>query len=115
MWGEHESKSIEDSVILSHEMEFLVITANKGIAIPTSTVDYIFFIKADVDLEINPNEVRDSKYVTADELRAMFVDPSIKMTPWFKLICETFLFKWWANIDNIDGQRDVKTIQRLGF
>ncbi|GAB5590604.1 isopentenyl-diphosphate delta-isomerase idi1 [Umbelopsis nana] len=78
-------------------------------------IDYIFFIKADVDLEINPNEVRDSKYVTADELRAMFVDPSIKMTPWFKLICETFLFKWWANIDNIEGQRDVNTIQRLGF
>ncbi|CAO3687850.1 unnamed protein product [Umbelopsis vinacea] len=78
-------------------------------------IDYIFFIKADVDLEINPNEVRDSRYVTAEELRAMFVDPSIKMTPWFKLICETFLFKWWSNIDQLDGQRDVDTIQRLGF
>lgn len=38
-------------------------------------VDYIFFIKADVDLAVNPNEVRDVKYVTPDELRAMFAQP----------------------------------------
>jgi isopentenyl-diphosphate Delta-isomerase len=66
-------------------------------------------------MDMNLNEVRDTKYVTAEELRAMFVDPNIKMTPWFKLICETFLFKWWANIDQLEGQRDVDTIQRLGF
>ncbi|KAH8550786.1 isopentenyl pyrophosphate isomerase [Umbelopsis sp. PMI_123] len=78
-------------------------------------IDYIFFIKADVDMEVNPNEVRDTKYVTPEELRAMFVDPNIKMTPWFKLICETYLFQWWANIDQLEGQRDVDTIQRLGF
>jgi isopentenyl-diphosphate delta-isomerase len=78
-----------------------------------SLVDYIFIIKADVDMDVNPNEVRDSRYVTADELRAMFEDPTVKMTPWFKLICETFLFKWWASLDNLEAQRDVKTIHRL--
>ncbi|CAM0136640.1 isopentenyl-diphosphate delta-isomerase idi1 [Umbelopsis sp. WA50703] len=76
-------------------------------------IDYIFIIKADVDMDVNPNEVRDSRYVTADELRAMFEDPTVKMTPWFKLICETFLFKWWASLDNLEAQRDVKTIHRL--
>ena len=39
-------------------------------------VDYIFFIKADVTLDVSPNEVRDVKWVTPDELRAMFDDPS---------------------------------------
>lgn len=33
-------------------------------------------MKADVDLDPNFNEVRDYKYVTADELKAMFEDPS---------------------------------------
>ena len=63
-------------------------------------VDYILFIKADVDLNINPNEVRDSAFVTQDELKAMFQDKSLKFTPWFKLICETMLFEWWSNLNS---------------
>ncbi|ORY97280.1 isopentenyl-diphosphate delta-isomerase [Syncephalastrum racemosum] len=78
-------------------------------------IDYIFFIKADVDLKINPNEVRDYKYVTPEELKAMFADSSVPMTPWFKLICNTFLFKWWAKLDNLEDEKNVETIHRLGF
>ncbi|CAO3644285.1 unnamed protein product [Cunninghamella echinulata] len=78
-------------------------------------IDYIFFIKANVDLNINANEIRDYKYVTPEELRAMFEDSSVPMTPWFKLICNTFLFKWWSNIDNIEQEKDIETIHRLGF
>jgi len=39
-------------------------------------VDYIFIIKADVDLNINPNEVMSYKYVTKDELKEMFATQS---------------------------------------
>ncbi|KAG0170201.1 isopentenyl-diphosphate delta-isomerase idi1 [Apophysomyces sp. BC1034] len=78
-------------------------------------IDYIFFIKADVDFEENPNEVRAVKYVTPDELRAMFADKSVPMTPWFKLICNTFLFKWWNKLDTIESEKDIETIHRLGF
>ncbi|KAI9310591.1 isopentenyl-diphosphate delta-isomerase [Dichotomocladium elegans] len=78
-------------------------------------IDYIFFIKADVNLEINKNEVQETKYVTPDELRAMFSDNDVSMTPWFKLICETFLFKWWDNLDSIKQHEDKTTIHRLGF
>lgn len=81
----------------------------------TLIVDYIFMVKADVDLDVSPNEVRDVKYVTPEELRAMFADASVPMTPWFKLICNTFLFKWWANIDSLESQKDERTIHRLGF
>ncbi|KAI5287915.1 isopentenyl-diphosphate delta-isomerase idi1 [Ascosphaera aggregata] len=58
-------------------------------------IDYILFIQADVDLEPRPNEVRDVAYVSQEELREMFKDPSLKFTPWFKLICESMLFEWW--------------------
>ena len=57
-------------------------------------------IKAEVDHEANPNEVRDTRYVSAEELRTMFEDKSLKFTPWFRLICNTMLFEWWEHLDN---------------
>jgi len=48
----------------------------------------------------NPNEARDTKYVSPDELREFFKDTSLKFTPWFKLICESMLFKWWESLDS---------------
>ncbi len=64
-----------------------------------NVVDYILFIKADVDHTPNPNEVRDTRYVSEAELKTMFKDDSLKFTPWFKLICETMLFEWWEHLD----------------
>lgn len=61
-------------------------------------VDYILFIQVDVDLEPSPNEVRDTTYVSADELKAMFEQPGLKFTPWFKLICNSMLFEWWSHL-----------------
>lgn len=63
-------------------------------------VDYILFIKADVDVHPNPNEARDTQYVSAEELKSMFDDPSLKFTPWFKLICSSMLFEWWEHLDH---------------
>jgi len=63
-------------------------------------VDYILFIKADVGLNINPNEVRDSRWVSQDDLKAMFEDKSLKFTPWFRLICESMLYEWWNHLDS---------------
>ena len=64
------------------------------------TVDYILFIKADVDLDVNANEVQDVRYVSEEELKTMFRDDSLRFTPWFKLICETMLFEWWEHLDS---------------
>ncbi|MCJ1433342.1 isopentenyl-diphosphate delta-isomerase idi1 [Xylographa pallens] len=63
-------------------------------------IDYILFIKADVDLEVNPNEAQDTRYVSADGLRIMFKNEKLKFTPWFKLICETLLFEWWEHLNS---------------
>ena len=38
-------------------------------------VDHIVFLTADVTVKPNLNEVRDYRYVSIDELRAMFEDP----------------------------------------
>ena len=77
-------------------------------------VDYILFLKADVDHENNPNEVQASRYVTADELKKMFEDPSLKFTPWFKLICNSMLFKWWEHLnDGLEAFEKEKDIRRM--
>jgi isopentenyldiphosphate isomerase len=44
------------------------------------TVDYIIIIIADVDLEVNPNEVRDTRYVSPEELTQMFKEPGTLFT-----------------------------------
>lgn len=75
-------------------------------------IDYILFIKADPVLDVNPNEVKDTKYVSMDELKHMFADKGLRFTPWFKLICESYLFKWWDNMDNLKACQDNK-IQRM--
>lgn len=77
-------------------------------------IDYILFIRADVDLDVNPNEVLDTKYVTAEELKAMFEDEGLKFTPWFKLICRSLLFEWWEHLDTgLEQYRGEEEIRRM--
>jgi len=61
-------------------------------------VDYILFLTADVTVNPNLNEIRDYKYVSKEELQALFNDPSNSFTPWFKLIARDFLFGWWDEL-----------------
>lgn len=77
-------------------------------------IDYILIIKTKDEVKLNPNlnEVRDYKYVNEKELREMLEDDQLIFTPWFKLICETFLWKWWKTLDNLSGFEDDK-IHRL--
>ncbi|KAI5920181.1 NUDIX hydrolase domain-like protein [Camillea tinctor] len=77
-------------------------------------IDYILFIKANVDLDVNPNEVKDTKYVTPEELKKLFTDPSLKFTPWFKLICESMLFEWWEHLDSgLETYMNDEEIKRM--
>ncbi|KAI1503868.1 NUDIX hydrolase domain-like protein [Biscogniauxia marginata] len=77
-------------------------------------IDYILFIKANVDLNINLNEVQDTKYVSPDELRKLFADPTLKFTPWFKLICQSMLFEWWEHLDSgLEKYTNDEEIRRM--
>jgi isopentenyldiphosphate isomerase len=44
-------------------------------------VDYILFFTGDVDVTANPNEIRDWKYVSKEELQAMFDAPGTPSSP----------------------------------
>ncbi|KAL4813424.1 NUDIX hydrolase domain-like protein [Aspergillus spinulosporus] len=78
-------------------------------------IDYILFIQADVDLEPNLNEVRDTRYVSADELKEMFKQTDLKFTPWFKLICDSMLFEWWSHLGSpsLDQYKGETQIRRM--
>lgn len=102
-WGEHESMS-RDFVCASWK-------ARPANVLP---VDYILFMKADVDLDINKNEVQDHKYVTQDQLKTMFDNSELKFTPWFKLICTTMLFEWWEHLnDGLEEYMNEQSIRRM--
>lgn len=77
-------------------------------------VDYILFIKAPVDVDPNPNEVQATQYVSPDKLKQLFEDPSLKFTPWFKLICTSMLFEWWENLDSgLEKYTNEQQIRRM--
>ncbi|KAI1639793.1 NUDIX hydrolase domain-like protein [Biscogniauxia mediterranea] len=77
-------------------------------------IDYILFIKANVDLDVNPNEVKDTKYVSPDDLKKQFADPSLTFTPWFKLICQSMLFEWWEHLDSgLEKYTNDEEIKRM--
>ncbi|KAG0240860.1 isopentenyl-diphosphate delta-isomerase idi1 [Actinomortierella wolfii] len=91
-------------------------------------IDYILFIRPThkdfIDMDPQPNEVRDVKWVTQDELRVLLEQgvtegSGIIVTPWFKLICEHFLFDWWnrmlqnGGVDKVARPEEVEKIFRL--
>ena len=77
-------------------------------------MDYILFIKVDVDHTPNPNEVQNTRYVSQGELKKMFGEGDLKFTPWFKLICQSMLFEWWEHLDDgLEKYLDEKEIRRM--
>jgi len=67
-------------------------------------IDYILFAQTEVDLEPNPEEVQATKYVSREELREMMrPDSGLLWSPWFRIIVENFLDKWWADLDAAVG------------
>ena len=80
-------------------------------------IDYIFIVKLEVDLvfEPNRNEVKSTRFVTKDELKLLFDtadEKNIKLTPWFRLIVDSFLYNWWDHMDDLKPLQD-STIHRL--
>ncbi|XP_065522836.1 isopentenyl-diphosphate Delta-isomerase 1 isoform X2 [Lathamus discolor] len=79
-------------------------------------IDYILFVQKDVTLNPDPNEIQSYCYVTQKELKQLLDKASrdeVKITPWFKLIAETFLFKWWDNLHNLNKFIDHEKIHRM--
>ena len=74
-------------------------------------VDHILVIQADVDLNPNPNEISEVKWVTRDELEAMLVDEDENagvIAPWFRCIAALVMNEeWWQAVG------DSEALERL--
>jgi isopentenyl-diphosphate delta-isomerase len=77
-------------------------------------IDYILFVKKDVALHVNKNEVKNHRYVTKEELKDLMVS-LVHVTPWFRMIVETYLYEWWETFERGKLPRiDQKNIHKLG-
>jgi isopentenyl-diphosphate delta-isomerase len=76
-------------------------------------IDYIFLFQGDISLNINPNEVKSCKWISKDELKDLFEQNDLPMTPWFKLIVENFLYKWWDQLDNLENLKEDNSLLSL--
>ncbi|KAG0292645.1 isopentenyl-diphosphate delta-isomerase idi1 [Linnemannia gamsii] len=81
-------------------------------------IDYILFMRPNqkelIKMDPSPNEVRDVRWVTKDELKVLLEqgvtpDSGIIVTPWFKLICDNLMFAWW---DRMIAEGDVSKVAR---
>eukprot|EP00045_Choanoeca_perplexa_P013256 m.149414 g.149414 ORF g.149414 m.149414 type:complete len:228 (-) comp16294_c0_seq1:2826-3509(-) len=65
-------------------------------------IDYILFLQKDVSFEAVPNEVQATQWVDKDQLKDLMANAEakgLKITPWFKLIVENFIYKWWDQLE----------------
>ncbi|KAM9487787.1 isopentenyl-diphosphate Delta-isomerase 1 isoform 1-T1 [Clarias gariepinus] len=79
-------------------------------------IDYILFLQRDVELQPDPNEVKTHRYVSKEELKEMLEQAErgeVRITPWFSLIANTFLFTWWDNLQNLKQFTDHEHIHRM--
>ncbi|KAI3470349.1 hypothetical protein Pfo_027012 [Paulownia fortunei] len=83
-------------------------------------LDYLLFIVRDVSVHPNPDEVADVKYVNQEQLKELLRkadagEEGLKLSPWFRLVVDNFLFKWWDHVEKgtLKEAADMKTIHKL--
>nr|Q39472.2 RecName: Full=Isopentenyl-diphosphate Delta-isomerase I; AltName: Full=Isopentenyl pyrophosphate isomerase I; Short=IPP isomerase I [Clarkia breweri] len=83
-------------------------------------LDYLLFIIRDVNLDPNPDEVAEVKYMNRDDLKELLrkadaEEEGVKLSPWFRLVVDNFLFKWWDHVEkgSLKDAADMKTIHKL--
>ena len=68
-------------------------------------LDYILLLKSEQDkipLEPNPEEVKNVMYLKRNDLNDFLQEMGPdRITPWFRLICNSLLPKWWENLDDL--------------
>lgn len=75
-------------------------------------IDYVLFLKQDVKINPNPNEISAISFVPLKEFDE-YLPTLPKLTPWFKLITKHRLKLWWKNLDDIDEFKNHDKILKL--
>ncbi|KAB5512355.1 hypothetical protein DKX38_029383 [Salix brachista] len=114
-WGEHE-QSLQLPVMIAF---YSLLICRSHISF-NFAVDYLLFIVRDVSVNPNPDEVADIKYVNQDELKELLRkadagEEGLKLSPWFRLVVDNFLFKWWDHVEKgtLEEAAEMKTIHKL--
>lgn len=79
-------------------------------------IDYILFVRKNVTVNPDPNEIKSYCYVSKEELKEILkkaASGEVKITPWFQIIVEAFLFKWWDNLNHLSQFVDHEKIHRM--
>ena len=81
-------------------------------------LDYILVLRAKKAIPIspNPNEVMNFEFVRKGHLTEFITTVKHEgegITPWFELIANSLLPKWWDNIDNIEIHQDHINIRKF--
>ena len=86
-----------------------------------SSVTHILFLVRDVELRPNPDEVAGVRYVSREQLKGLVreadagSEDGVKLSPWFRLIVDNFLMRWWDNVEKgtLSEVVDMETIHKL--
>ena len=80
-------------------------------------IDYVFFMQKDVTLQPNPNEVKRCWYVSQTQVQELLQksaeDSNVLVTPWFRMIAQHFLFKWWASLRDLSKFENDNEIHKM--
>ena len=75
----------------------------------------------DVSLQPNPDEVADVMYVNKEQLKELLRkadagEEGVKLSPWFRLVVDNFLFDWWKKLEDnaLASVANVNDIHKLG-
>ena len=73
-------------------------------------VDHILLYRGDVEVKPNVNEVSAIHFLKRDELQSFIDNPKHIISPWFRLIAETMLPKWWDDLEALEIEPDQNEI-----
>jgi isopentenyl-diphosphate delta-isomerase type 1 len=84
-------------------------------------IDYVLFYTVNsrkaLSVQPNPQEIRDIRWVTSEELQIMLEDTNNLFSPWFRLIYQKWLKDlWWKDLDatmNSSRWTDYETIHEF--
>jgi len=83
-------------------------------------IDYILICRPDKDVVVkpNPNEVAEARWLDVEEMKTFMAKNALPdqgtelVSPWYRIIHDMFLYKWWDSIDDLETFKDPETIHR---
>ncbi len=72
-------------------------------------LDHILLIQADVDLNINPNEISEIRWVNQTQIEDLISnspDNGEIIAPWFNEIYSRYASQWWGHLDEVSSLQD---------